>query len=444
MSDRRASPGPAGHWLMGHLGLLRRDVLCLLEELPREHGDVVHLRFGGYRALLLSHPAHVEEVLVTQGRNFEKPPRFRRIVRTAFGDGIFAAEGTTWQRQRHILQSALATLDHQQHCNDVVACAERILASWPEEDANDLASRMMDLALAIRAKTTLGIDRADTLSVIHEALRAFMEYYTTRLRTPFSWPLWVPTLTNRRTADVLRTWSRIIEDQIRHASESAALENHLMGRLLARARSDGTSRQQLRDELATWLFTGTETTANTLAWTCYLLARNPEQQERLLQELPASGDDRTAQPGDLARIKRLHWVLAESMRLYPQAYLIGRKATATFTIDGRAFPRNTTVILNQWSIGRDPRWYENPATFDPDRWSGDLAGRIPGFAHFPFGGGARACLGRSLATVELPLLLAAVMQRFRFQLSPGADVRPSASLTLRPVFGRGAIVTRRR
>jgi cytochrome P450 len=443
MTDRPQLPGPAGHWLLGNLGLLRRDILCLLEELPREYGDVVRLRFGGYRALLLSHPAHVEEILVTQGGNFEKPPRFRRIVRTAFGNGIFAAEGAAWLHQRGVLQSALATIDHQQHCKVVQACAERMLAGWPDEDSGDLASRLVDLALAIRAKTTLGLDRADTLSSIHEALRGFMEYYTACLRLPLPWPLWVPTAMNRRMKNALEILSRAIEDQICRTSKSPAGGEDLISRLLVRAGPDGMSRQQLRDELATWLLTGTETTANTLAWTCYLLAKHPDQHDRLLSDMAASGDDRAVPGAALLRIKRLGWVLAESMRLYPQAYLIGRKAKAPFAIDGRTFPAHTTVIVNHWSIGRDPRWFENPLMFDPDRWSGDGTGR-PAFAHFPFGGGARACLGRSLATVELPLLLAAVVQRFRFVLSPGADVRPSASLTLRPLFGQGAMVTRRR
>jgi cytochrome P450 len=443
MIDRPELRGPPGHWLMGNLALLRRDILGLLEELPREYGDVVRLRFGGYRALLLSHPAHVEEVLVTQAESFQKPPRFRRIVGTAFGRGIFAAEGAAWLRQRGVLQSALAAIDHQEHCNVVLASAERIVAGWPEEGAGDLASRMVDLALAIRAKTALGIDRADTLSSINDALGGFMEYYTACLRSPLQWPLWVPTALNRRMKDALEILSTSIEDQIRRAKEIPEVEQTLVGRLLVHARSGAMSREQLRDELATWLLTGTETTANTLAWTCYLLARNPDQYDRLLSDISAGGDD-PGQRDDLLRIKRLGWVLAESMRLYPQAYLIGRKAKAPFAIDGRTFPRNTTVILNQWSIGRDPRWYEKPLEFDPERWSRDHSARAPAFAYFPFGGGARACLGRPLATVELPLLLAAVVQRFRFVLSRGADVRPSASLTLRPLFGQGAIVMRRR
>jgi cytochrome P450 len=444
MIDRPEVPGPPGHWLTGNLALLRRDILCLLEELPREYGDLVRLRFGGYRALLLSHPAHVEEVLVAQGGKFEKPRRFRRIVRAAFRNGIFAAEGPAWQHQRGVLESLLATIDYQQHCKVVLTCAERVLAGWPDQYTGDLAARMVDLALAVRAKTALGIERTDTLSSMHEALSVFMEYYTACLRSPLQWPLWIPAALNRRVKGALGTLSDCIEDQIRRASGIPDVEQTLIGRLLVRARSGAMSRQQLTDELATWLLTGTETTANTLAWTCYLLARNPDHDDRLLSDLTAEGHGDAGPRQDVLRTKRLGWVLSESMRLYPQAYLIGRKANAPFAIDGRTFPRNTTVILNQWSIARDPRWYENPLAFDPDRWSRDHSARVPAFAYFPFGGGARACLGRPFATVELPLLLAAVVQRFRFVLRSGAEVRPSASLTLRPLFGPGAIVTHRR
>jgi cytochrome P450 len=442
MTAARESAGPPGHWLTGNLGLLRRDILSLLEELPREYGDIVPLRFGGYRALLLSHPTYVAEVLVNQGRNFEKPPRFRRVVRRIFGNGVFAAEGTAWQQQRNMLQSALAGIDLQKHCAIVAGCAESILARWRDEDDSDPATRMMDLALAVRARTALGIDRAETLAGIHAALRGFMAYYTARLHSPLSAPLWVPTSLNRRTRAAMALWQRSIDDRICRVRDSSDAADHLLGRLSLRAYASGMSRRQLRDELATWLLTGSETTANTLAWTCYLLARHPEQHDRLLGDLSAAARDGVP-PHDVVRVKRLGWVLAESMRLYPQAYLIGRKAKASFALDGRTFPRSTTVILNQWSIGRDPRWFERPLTFDPERWSGDLTGRLPPFAYFPFGGGARACLGRSLAAVELPLLLGALVQRFRFHLLAGADVRPIPSLTLRPQFATGALVARR-
>jgi cytochrome P450 len=442
MSNCPEVPGPAGHALTGNLALLKRDILSLLEQLPREYGDIVRLRFGGYRALLLSHPAYVEQVLVTQGQRFEKPPRFRRIVRTAFGNGIFAAEGSAWQQQRSALQSAIATIDHQHHGRIVRSIADRVLAGWDDEEG-DLPSRMVDLALAVRAKTGLGVDRADTLCSIHDALRGFMEYYTACLRSPLHWPLWVPTALNRRTNGGLEMLSQAIDDQIRRANEAPEAEDSLLGRLLIRGGLNGMARHQLRDELATWILTGTETTANTLAWTCYLLAQHPDEQERLLGDLPA-GASAALHGDDLLKVKRLAWVLAESMRLYPQAYLIGRKAKAAFEIDGHTFPRRTTVILNQWAIGRDPRWYEKPLTFDPDRWSPDRSGRALTFAYFPYGGGTRGCLGRSLSTVELPRLLAALVQRFRFALSAGTRVRPNASLTLRPECETGALVMRRR
>jgi cytochrome P450 len=132
------------------------------------------------------------------------------------------------------------------------------------------------------------------------------------------------------------------------------------------------------------------------------------------------------------------------MRLYPQAFLIGRKAIEPFRIDDYEFPKRTTVILNQWSIGRDPRWFDDPDDFDPDRWIGDWEARLPSRAYFPYGGGARICMGRSLARLELPLVLAMLVQRFRFALTADAEVRPRPSLTLRPVWDRGAITIARR
>ena len=417
MTDRQYPPGPRGHWLLGNLRLLRRNILHLLEELPQQYGDIVHLRFGAYRALLLSHPAFVEQVLVTQNRIFQKPPRFRRLVRPAFGNGLFANQGASWVQQRRTMQSVLETIDLDEHVAVVARCARTTVASWQNTQDDGLVDRLVELALVIRVRTTLGIDRTDAFNSIHQAVQRFMDYYATSLQSPVGWPRWMPTASNWKMHAALRQWWTAIEHQVDHAASAEATSSHMLSELF-RVRP-AMPRRQLRDELATWLLTGTETTANTLAWACYLLALHPNKQQQLFDELQASCPGCAVQRTDLTRLKFLAGVLSETMRLYPQAYLLGRKSTASFAMDQYQFPKRTTVILNQWSIGRDPRWFDNPSDFDPERWSGDLASRLPRFAFFPFGGGPRICIGRPLAQLDLPIVLAILVQQFWFELSPG-------------------------
>jgi cytochrome P450 len=257
----------------------------------------------------------------------------------------------------------------------------------------------------------------------------------------------VPTGINRNMRAALKQWWSAIDAQVRRAAQDELPENHLLSKLLQLRQAGSASamtRSELNDELATWLLTGTETTANTLAWTCYLLARDAQQQAQLYEQVQSALQGQLPGRADLKRLPQLEAVLWEAMRLYPQAYLIGRKAVESFVIDGYHFPEKTTLILNQWSIGRDPRWFREPTRFDPGRWRDGLPGDLPKFAFFPFGGGGRICLGRSLAQLEMPLVLAMLLQRFRFELGAQPSVRPCPSLTLRPEFGRGAIRVMRR
>jgi cytochrome P450 len=174
--------------LLGNLGLLQRDILTLLEELPRQYGDIVRLRFAGYRAVLLSHPDAVEQVLVTQGKKFEKPPRFRRIVRPAFGNGLFANQGDAWTQQRRRMQTALDGIDLDSHCQTVVQCTQQNLAQWRDDEDRDLVDLLVDLALAARAKTSLGLDRTDAFRCIHAALGRFMGASWNTTPTAFARP----------------------------------------------------------------------------------------------------------------------------------------------------------------------------------------------------------------------------------------------------------------
>jgi cytochrome P450 len=193
--------------------------------------------------------------------------------------------------------------------------------------------------------------------------------------------------------------------------------------------------QQLRDELMTIMLAGHETTALALTWTWYLLALHPDVDARLREELLRELSGRPPTVGDLPRLRYAELVITEAMRLYPPIPIISRQAIAACELGGFPVPPGTPVSFAQWSVHRDPRFYDHPDDFRPERWADGLAKRLPRFAYFPFGGGPRLCIGNTFAMMEATLILATIAQRYRPSLVPDHPVVPLPSLTLRPKFG---------
>jgi cytochrome P450 len=193
--------------------------------------------------------------------------------------------------------------------------------------------------------------------------------------------------------------------------------------------------RQLRDETLTLFLAGYETTANLLAWTWWLLATHPGAESKLHQELDATLAGRAPTMDDLPRLRYAGHILTESLRLYPPAWGMARLAIEDHEIAGYPVPAGTGVAIAQWVVHRDPRWYDAPDEFRPERWEGDLQKRLPRFAYFPFGGGPRQCIGNMFALMEATLVLATVAQHFRLRMMPDQEIVPLASITLRPRTG---------
>jgi cytochrome P450 len=224
------------------------------------------------------------------------------------------------------------------------------------------------------------------------------------------------------------------------ADRRASGEDHgdLLSLLLDAQDADDGSRmtnQQVRDEIMTLLLAGHETTAVSLSWTWYLLAQHPDVEARLAAELRNVLGGRLPTVADLPRLRYAEMVVTESMRLYPPVYSLTRRVIEQCEVGGHRIVPETTLVMSQWVVHRDARWFDEPAAFQPDRWENNLVKRLPRYAYFPFGGGPRLCIGNTFALMEATLLLATIAQRFRFRLAPGAAVKPMLSVTLRPAAG---------
>jgi cytochrome P450 len=438
-------PGPRGRVVVGSLPEFRRDVLGFFAACARDYGDIVPIRVPRRRLVLLSHPDLIEEVLTTHARRTTKTALLQAL-RPVLGDGLLLSEGDAWLRQRRLIQPAF----HRQRLaayGDVMAGhADRAMATWADGQTRDVHADMMSVTQGIVAKTLFDADVSDDAYDVGHALHVLMDDFARRRTRLFELPAFVPTPARRRARAAVERLDRIVYGIIAARRASGEDRGDLLSLLLQARDADDGSRmtdRQVRDEIMTLFLAGHETTAVSLSWTWYLLAQHPGVEARLADELCGVLGGRLPTVADLPRLRYAEMVVTESMRLYPPAYTITRRVAEPCQVGGHRIAPETVLVMSQWVVHRDGRWFDEPAAFQPDRWENDLAKRLPRYAYFPFGGGPRLCIGNTFATMEATLLLATIAQRFRFRLAPDASVTPMLSVTMRPAHGIRMILSAR-
>ena len=427
-------PGPRSPLFFGNVAAINKDPLGALTEWARRYGDFFHFKLFNFPVYLVARPELIEQVLVTQHRNFVKSRDYRGLA-GIFGNGLLTSEGQFWMRQRRLMQPAFSHQKIPSYAAMMTEYTEEMLAGWQDGEERDVHEEMMALTLRIVTKALFGADVSREAGDIGQAIGDILRSLKTEA---LFFPILqkVPTRRNRRYRAAIsrldRTIYRIIDERRRGRDKDSS---DVLGMLLAARDDDGSamSDEQLRDEMMTLFLAGHETTALALSWTWYLLALHPDVERKLWAEL-----DTGVQDSPYARM-----VLQESMRLYPPVWGIGREALAACDIGGYRIPAGAQIWISQWIAHHDERYFEQPDRFLPERWSGDLARRLPRFAYFPFGGGARLCIGQAFALMEAALILTTVARRFRVALAPDARIMPFPSITLRPRYGVQVIVCRR-
>jgi cytochrome P450 len=442
MTSLRVPVGPKGSWLGGNLPDFRKHRLDFLTRCAREHGDMVKLRFAHRHIYLICHPDFIEEVLVTHSKHFTKHFALR-LNPVILGNGLLTSEGDFWLRQRRLIQPVFNRSRIVGYASAMVEAAQRLLATWKPGERRDMHAEMMRVTLDIAAKTLFGAEVGDAAETIAHALEVAQENFLLRFNSIMPLPMWIPTPANRRMSRAVQQLDDVIYRIIRQRREQPSDRGDLLSLLLhARDEDDGSAMtdKQLRDEAMTLFLAGHETTALTLSWAWYLLAHHPEAEQKLWAELDTVLARRTPTVEDWPKLKFTEMIALESMRLYPPAYLVGREAIVDCAIGGYAVPRGTTLLMPQWVVQRDPRFFDEPDAFRPERWGEERIKTLPKFAYFPFGGGPRVCIGQQFAMMELVLILATIAQKFRFRMPPGATVAPLAFFTLRPATGIPGVI----
>lgn len=433
---------PAPHWFWGHLRERREDPLRLFLALHREHGETVRVRMGPMVTLLsLSNPDHVKHVLVDQPGRYHKGAGLDR-ARPLLGNGLLTSEGSFWMRQRRLAQPAFHKDRVQGFARTMTDAAGALLATWEASAGGerDLHEDMMTLALTVVARTLFSSDVTADTGRIGRALTVALEEANRRMLSLAPRPGFFPTA-RRRAFDAARaTLDGIILRLVAERRRGETRGDDLLQMLLD-AKDADTGEQmtdaQLRDEVMTLFLAGHETTANALTWTFLLLAQHPEAEARLHQELDDVLGGRHPTVEDLPRLPYLGWVLNESMRLYPPAWVLARQARVPDEVAGVRIPASRLffVVMSPWVIHRNPRLWPDPDRFDPLRFSPEQSAGRPKLAYLPFGAGQRMCIGNGFALMEASLVLATLAQRFQPRPLPGAQVQFDPLITLRPKDG---------
>jgi cytochrome P450 len=406
---------------------------------------MVDLRLGPMSVRVLNHPDLVEEVLVTKARHFIKHGPLRQ-AKPSLGNGLLTSEGDFWRQQRKLAQPAFHRDRVAAYAATMVAATERMLAGWADGQVRDVQDDMMRLTLEIVAKCLFDADVAHDAADASAAMETLIRSFNARVERWIRLPMAIPTPSNLRFRRAMGRLDRIVFAITAERRASGADRGDLLSMLLhAQDEDDGRrmTDRQLRDEAMTLFMAGHETTANTLAWAWMLLSQNPEAETTLHAELDAVLAGRSPTLADLPRLVFADRVITEALRVFPTVWLLGREAIEPCTIGGEKVPVGLTLWMSQWVIHRDGRFFDDPESFRPDRWSDGLARRIHRYAYFPFGGGPRICIGNSFAQMEAVLLLATIAQRYQVRLVPGTAVRPFPTMTLRPDGGVHVVLTRR-
>jgi enediyne biosynthesis protein E7 len=417
---RRLPPTPTSN-----LRELIRSPLSFFNHIASEYGDVVCYRPAPDPAILVNHPDYIRHVLVDNNRNYTKATYSNLAFNKVVGEGLLTSEGETWRKQRRMMQPAFHHKRIEAMDEMIVHATQTMLTRWQRSyeagQPLNVANEMAALTVTITTRALFGIDLGDEVLEIGEIVNRAASY----LEKPSN-PLLI-----KSAGELAAVVDRIIQQRKYEFKDGGDL---LSSMIQTKDEKTGTEmdNEQLRNQIMTLMLAGYETTASALSWTWYLLSQNLWAMEKLKQEVSKKLEGRAPKYADVENMPYSRMIFSESMRLFPPAWTLGRRAIGEDEIGGYYIAPNAVIAICIYTVHRHPQFWDNPEIFDPERFSpANSTGRHK-FAYIPFGAGPRQCIGNYLGLMEASLVIATIAQRFELHLVPGIDVQPQAVFVLRP------------
>lgn len=413
--------------------------LEFLGEMDARYGGVVRFHTGLLPVYLVSEPSAVKHILQDNYRNYSKNTFTYNMARSLIGDGLLTSDGDQWLRRRRLLQP----LFHQRYiaafAQTMGEVIQEMLERWAAEtEPLDLTQEMMRLTLRIAGKTLFSVDLDREAEEIRQAFNTSSDETLNQFRSPWAvvWTLLgFPPPSSQRFQAAQRWLDDLLFGLIAERRGQVERPYDVLSLLLESVDEEsgqGLSDQELRGEIGTLLFAGHETTALALTWTWILLAQHPQMEEEVRKEAQAWAADASDTLQSLGALPYTAALFQEVLRLYPPAWGFSRRAVEDDVINGFHIPAGARVMLSPYVTQRSARYWREPDHFDPTRFLLERIKEQEKFAHFPFGGGPRQCIGRDFALMEAQLVIALLASRYRWKLIDTDPIRPAASGTLRP------------
>ncbi|MBW4037738.1 MAG: cytochrome P450 [Acidobacteria bacterium] len=418
------------------------EPIPLFEHLHQVFGKIAHYRFMGTTIVFVNEPEWINEILVNQASSFVRERTLKRM-KILLGEGLITSDDPIHMRQRRIAAPAFHRQRIAGYADQIVANAAASAANWQAGQEIDISDEMMQLSLHIVAKTLFDSEVTPDVLSVRDEVNTIMGLYNflvafPRLESVLHWPIPGVMKFRRSRARLDALVASMIASRRALTRQQLEERTDLLSLLMA-ARDDdatktGMSDTQVRDEVLTIFLAGYETVANALAWTWYLLSQNPDAADKMYAEVEAVLGTTTATMHSFHRLKYTEMVFAESMRLYPPAWAMGRQSTKPVEFGSYRFPPQTHFFISQYIMQRSPEFWPDPLAFRPERHTPEAKSERPRFVYFPFGGGGRQCIGEGFAWMEGVLALATIAQKWRLHFVPKYPIVAQARITLRPKF----------
>ncbi len=430
------------HWLFGSGYILRNNAHEVVPQLIKKYGEIISLSLPFTRIVIAAKPEYARYVLVDNNKNYRKSLAYD-MIKLLLGNGLLTSEGDFWRKQRRLAQPAF----HKQKLADLTAMmvrkaqgeVERIKPKAESGEYFDVAPDMTNLTLDIISEAIFSNGVDDKADLVSQQITLLNQMATEKLNAPIRLPASIPTPTNRRERKSIKILDDIIYGIIEKRRKSGESKSDLLSMLLdARDEEtgEGMDRKQLRDEIMTIFIAGNETTANAMAWILYLLSQNTDAEEKMIKEIDEKLDAGTELNfHNVLGFQYVRQVIDEAMRLYPPAWVVGRRNYEDDEIGGYRIIKNTNVLVPIMYFHRSEKYWDEPLKFKPERFAPELRNNIDRYVYFPFGGGPRLCIGNNFAIMEMQIILIHLYRNYKFRLKPGFTVEPEPLITLRPKYG---------
>jgi cytochrome P450 len=444
-------PGPSSHIPGKIVRSFIKDPINTLSKIAEEYGDLSHFKLGRMHVYLINNPDYIEKILIYDHSNFSKGPRLQSAKRL-LGEGLVTSEGEFHKSQRKLIQPLFLPKKISSYGAIMTDRALRMIQGWKSGSVVNIHSELMKVTLSIICKSVMDYEMESKQAKDFGNAFEITKKYSSRLQHPLGQILdrvpFLPKVAQSRSAG--KTLNTIVYGLIserRKEIESGAKDKSssgadLLSKLIIVQADDGSAMTdtQLRDEIITILIAGHETTSNALTWTYYLISQNPQIERRVFEEIDqvlGGNGEEYKQPSiaDLPKLKYVEKVFRESMRLYPPVWTMGRFAVNDYPLGGYMIPKGSSLMFSQYVMHHSTKYYDNPETFDPDRWTEEVKMRLPRFSYFPFGGGIRGCVGEPFAWQEGILLIATISSYWSMRLAPNQRIKLQPGITLNPKNG---------